>query len=94
MDVLLVDEKNIFCLAVVASKNLHEIFLNAAGLFLNVVVRARDTVLKKLLPFAVGEPIVVEKFKLFAKVGNELLFGVNIEIFIPHVSQKAQEFAL
>lgn len=94
VDVFFVQQVDVFGRAAVLPQHLHMVKLNAARLFQDAVVCARDAVLEKARPLAVGESVVVQTLQLAAEVGNERGFVVNLQIFIPLRIQKPQKFLL
>ena len=94
VDVLFVQQVDVFGRAAVLPQHLHMIELNPARLFQNPVVRARDAVLKKARPLAVRKNVVVQEFQLAAEVGNERGLVVDLQIFIPLRTQKPEKFLL
>ena len=94
VDVLFVQQVDVFGCAAVLPQHLHMIELNPARLFQNPVVRARDAVFEKARPLAVRKNVVVQEFQLAAEVGDERGFVVNLQIFIPLRTQKPEELLL
>ena len=94
VDVLFVQQVDVFGCAAVLPQHLHMIELNPARLFQNAVVRARDAVPKEARPLAVRKGVVVQEFQLAAEVGDERGFVVDLQIFIPLRAQKPQKFLL
>ena len=94
VDVLFVQQVDVFGCAAVLPQHLHMIELNPARLFQNAVVCARDAVLKKARPLAVRKGVVVQPLQLAAEVCNECGFVVDLQIFIPLRTQKSQKFLL
>ena len=94
VDVLFVQQVDVFGRAAVLPQHLHMIELNPARLFQNAVVRARDAVLEKARPLAVRESVAVQEFQLAAEVGDERGFVVDLQIFIPLRTQKPQKLLL
>lgn len=94
VDVLFVQQVDIFGRAAVLPQHLHMIELNPARLFQNPVVCARDAVFEKARPLAVRESVVVQTLQLAAEVGDERGFVVDLQIFIPLRAQKPQKFLL
>lgn len=92
VDVLFVQQVDVFGRAAVLPQHLHMIELNPARLFQNPVVCARDAVLKKARPLAVRKGVVVQTLQLAAEVGDERCFVVNLQIFIPLRTQKPPKF--
>ena len=94
VDVLFVQQVDVFGRAAVLPQHLHMIELNPARLFQNAVVRARNAVLEKARPLAVRKGVVVQPLQLAAEIGNERGFVVDVQIFIPLRTQKPEKFLL
>ena len=94
VDVLFVQQVDVFGRAAVLPQHLHIIELNPARLFQNAVVRARDAVPKEARPLAVRKGVVVQPLQLAAEVGDERGFVVDFQIFIPLHTQKPEKFLL
>lgn len=94
VDVLFVQQVDVFGRAAVLPQHLHMIELNPAHLFQNAIVCARDAVPKEARPLAVRKGVVVQTLQLAAEVGDERGFVVNLQIFIPLRTQKPQKFLL
>ena len=94
VDVLFVQQVDVFGRAAVLPQHLHMIELNPARLFQNAVVCARDAVPKEARPLAVRKGVVVQTLQLAAEVGDERGFVVDLQIFIPLRAQKPQKLLL
>ena len=94
VDVLFVQQVDVFGRTAVLPQHLHMIELNPSRLFQNPVVCARDAVFEKARPLAVRKNVVVQEFQLAAEVGDERGLVVNLQIFIPLRTQKPQKFLL
>lgn len=91
VDVLFVDQRDIFRTSVIAPQNLHIVLLNFAGLFRNAVIGVGNALGKEPLPFDVGKAVVVQHFQLCAQVGNQLRLAVNRLVLIALLCQKADK---
>ena len=89
VDVLFVNQRDIFRTSVIAPQDLHIILLNLAGLFRNAVVGVGNALGKEPLPFAVGKMIVVQRFELCAQVGDQLRLAMNRLVLINSASSAA-----
>ena len=76
MDVLLVDQRNVFGAAIIPVQHLHIIFLNLPGLFGNMLVGVGNHITKELPPLRIGKLVVVQLFQLTAEVGNQFILGM------------------
>ena len=94
VDVLFVQQVDVFGRAAVLPQHLHMIELNPARLFQNAVVCARDAVPKEARPLAVRKGIVIQTLQLAAQIGDERGFVVDLQIFIPLRAQKPEKFLL
>ena len=92
MDVLLVDQRDIFGTAVIPVQHLHVIFLNLPGLFGNVLVGVGNYITEKLPPLRIRKPVVVQFFQLAAEVGNQFILGMQRQIGIALLAQQPDKF--
>ena len=91
VNVLFVNQRDIFRTSVIAPQNLHIVLLNFAGLFRNAVIGVGNALGKESLPFAVGKMIVVQRFELCAQVGDKLLLAVYRLVLIALLCQKTDK---
>ena len=89
VNVLFVNQRDIFRTSVIAPQDLHIVLLHFAGLFRNAVVGVGNALGKEPLPFAVGKMIVVQRFELCAQVGDQLRLAMNRLVLIALLCQKA-----
>ena len=80
VDVLLVDQRDIFGTAIIPVQYLHIIFLNLSGLFGNMFVGVGNYITKELLPLRIGKLVVVQLFQLTAEVSNQFILGMQRQI--------------
>ena len=80
MDVLLVDQCDIFGTAIIPVQYLHIVFLNLPGLFRNMLVGVGNYITKELLPLRIGKLVVVQLFQLTAEVSNQFILGMQRQI--------------
>ena len=59
MNILFIDQCDIFSRAIVTFEDLHIILLNLAGLFHNMLIWIRQIVFKKPLPLGISELISI-----------------------------------
>ena len=76
VDVLFVDQRDIFGTAIIPVQHLHIIFLNLPGLFGNMLVGVGNHITKELPPLRIGKLVVVQLFQLAAEVGNQFILGM------------------
>lgn len=91
VNVLFVNQRDIFRTSVIAPQNLHIVLLHFAGLFRNAVVGIGNALGKEPLPFAVGKAVVVQHFQLCAQVGDQLRLAMNRLVLIALLCQKADK---
>ena len=82
VDVLFVDQSNVFARAVVAAQHLHKVLLQLLRFFGNALVLIGDAVGEKALPFAVREGAAVELLELRAQVLHQSILVTDMQIFI------------
>ena len=88
MDVLFVDQRDIFGAAIIPVQYLHIIFLNLPGLFGNMLVGVGNYITKELPPLRIGKLVVVQLFQLTAEVSNQFIFGMQRQIGIALLAQQ------
>ena len=94
VDVLLVDQRDIFGTAIIPVQYLHIIFLNLPGLFGNVLVGVGNYITEKLLPLRIGKLVVVQFFQLAAEVSNQFILGMQRQIGVALLAQQPDKFFL
>ena len=88
VDVLLVDQCDIFGTAIISVQHLHIIFLNLPGLFRNMLVGVGNYITEKLPPLRIGKVVVVQLFQLAAEVSNQFILGMQRQIGIALLAQQ------
>ena len=88
MDVLFVDQCDIFGTAIIPVQYLHIIFLNLPGFFGNVLVGVGNYITEKLPPLRIGKLVVVQLFQLTAEVSNQFILGMQRQIGIALLAQQ------
>ena len=94
VDVLLVDQRDIFGTAIIPVQYLHIIFLNLPGLFGNMLVGVGNYITEKLPPLRIGKVVVVQLFQLAAEVSNQFILGMQRQIGIALLAQQPDKFFL
>ena len=94
MDVLFIDQCDIFGTAIIPVQYLHIVFLNLPGLFGNVLVGVGNYITEKLLPLRIGKLVVVQLFQLTAEVSNQFILGMQRQIGIALLAQQPDKFFL
>ena len=87
VDVLLVNQRDVFGAAIISVQHLHIIFLNLPGLFRNMLVGVGNYITEKLPPLRIGKLVVVQLFQLAAEVGNQFILGMQRQIGIALLAQ-------
>ena len=82
VDVLLIDEGDIFGGAVIPPQHLHKVLLDFPGLLHNMLVGVGDGIGEEPLPLPIGELVAIQSFQVAAQVGNEVGFLVDLQILI------------
>ena len=88
VDVLFVDQCDIFGAAIIPVQYLHIVFLNLPGLFGNMLVGVGNYITEKLPPLRIGKLVVVQLFQLAAEVSNQFIFGMQRQIGIALLAQQ------
>ena len=88
VDILLVDQRDIFGAAIIPVQHLHIVFLNLPGLFGNMLVGVGNYITEKLLPLRIGKLVVVQLFQLAAEVSNQFILGMQRQIGVALLAQQ------
>ena len=90
MDVLLVDQRNVFGASIIPVQHLLTFFpiLNLPGLLGNVLVGVGNYITEKLPPLRIGKVVVVQLFQLAAEVSNQFILGMQRQIDIALLAQQ------
>ena len=88
VDVLFVDQCDIFGTSIIPVQHLHIVFLNLPGLFRNMLVGVGNYITEKLPPLRIGKLVVVQLFQLAAEVSNQFIFGMQRQIGIALFTQQ------
>ena len=91
MDVLPVNQRDIFGAAIIPVQYLHIIFLNLPGLFRNMLVGVGNYITEKLPPLRIGKLVVVQLFQLAAEVSNQFILGMQRQIGVALLTQQPDE---
>ena len=91
MDILLVEEVDVFDGAVGAGEELDMVVLNDSGFFADAAVWVGDGLFEEAFPFGIGEGKVVQLFELSAQIGDEFGLGGDGEILIRLGLQECEE---
>lgn len=82
MNILLVEEMDVFDGTVRASEVLNGVILDDGGFLTDPMVRVGNEFLEEAFPLDIGEGDVVQGFELFPEIGNEFRFGCDGQIFV------------
>ena len=82
VDVLFIQQRDIDRRAVLTGQILNIVFLDAAGLFFDAIVRVGDFILKEEVPLFIRESIVVQQFQLTAQVCHKVSVIMDREVGI------------
>ena len=82
VNIILVNQADILGSTVITAKHLHVILLYLARFLRDSFVRISKSFSEKAFPFTVCKGISVDFFELSAEVGNQLRFGMNMQILI------------
>ena len=88
VDVLFVDQCDIFGTSIIPVQYLHIVFLNLSGLFGNMFVGVGNYITEKLPPLRIGKLVVVQLFQLTAEVSNQFILGMQRQIGIALLTQQ------
>ena len=91
MDVLLVNQCDIFAFAVVAPKHLHIVLLDQASLFGNAVLWIGQHLSKKAIPLAICKLITVQPRKLATQIRHKIRIHVDVQILVAQLGQQTNE---
>ena len=92
VDVLLVDQRDIFGTSIIPVQYLHIVFLNLSGLFGNMFVGVGNYIAEKLPPLRIGKLVVVQLFQLTAEVSNQFILGMQRQIGVALLAQQPDKF--
>ena len=91
VDILPVEDAEVFLLAVVEEKGLHVVLLDEPRLLHDAVVLVGKDGGIEVLPLRVGKEDVVERFHLPAQVADEFLLGMQRQILVGLVLQQSDK---
>ena len=92
MNVVAVNERDVFRQAVVAPQHLNIVFLNLRRLLRNAVIGVGNNRAEKSRPLAVAELVTIKLLKLPAQVCNQFLLRVNRDIIIAALAKNVNKF--
>ena len=91
VDILPVEDAEVFLLAVVEEKGLHVVLLDEPRLLHDAVVLIGQDSIVESFPFSVSKGNAIELFHLPAQVADELLLGVQRQILVGLVLQQSDK---
>ena len=92
VNVLFVDELNIFGGSVITAQYLYMVGLNGAALFNNTLVSVGERFREEAFPLAVRKGVVVQKRELLSEVGNQTVFVMDGKVLISLCGQQTDKF--
>ena len=92
VDIFLVDQRDVLSRSIVTAQILDMILLYLPGLFHDVFIRVCYGIVEKVLPFRIGKGIMVQFLQLPAEITDQITLRVNRKVFIPLLTQHADEF--
>ena len=94
VDVLLVQQIDVFACTAVLPQYLHMVVLDLARLFHDALVGAGNAILEETLPLRVSKGVVIQLFQLAAQIGDERRLIVDGQVFIALRGEHTDEFLL
>ena len=82
VNVLFINQRDILGFTAVTLQNFDIILLNGACFLCDRLIRIGNAVLKKIIPFLIGELVIIQFFQSFTKVLNQVLLGMYRQISI------------
>ena len=94
VDVVFIDQTNVYNTVIIASQQLHKILLNFEGFFGDAFAGVGDFFSVKPLPFSIAETELVQCFQLHTQVVYQRGFTVNLDKFIALFFKLLDKFPL
>ena len=82
VNVLCVDEVDVFLLAAVKGETLHVVTLNGLGFLRDALALVGDFGLEESLPLVVGEDKIIEFLQLPSEIANQFVLMMNVRILV------------
>ena len=82
VNVLCVDEVDVFLLAVVKGETLHVVTLNGLGFLRDALALIGDFGLEESLPLVVGEDKTIQLLQLHSEIANQFVLMMNVRILV------------
>ena len=92
VNVLFVDELNIFGSSVITAQYLYMVGLNGAALFDNTLVSVGEHFREEAFPLTVSKGVVVQKRELPSEIGDQTVFVMDGKVFISLCGQQTDKF--
>ena len=94
VDVLFIEQGDVFAAAVVPAEHLHKVLLNEPGLFHDATFGVCQHLAEKASPFLIGKPVIVHRFQLKAQVVHQIFFLVDGQVLIAQFLQQTDKLPL
>ena len=94
VDILLVDEIDVPAFPVVPLQDLDVIFLYSGGLGYNIIVLVGNAFVEEVLPFIVGEMVVVQLLQTCAEIVYEVRLRMDRQVLIALLPKEPDELFL
>ena len=94
VNVLFIEQRDIFAAAVVPAQHLHKVLLNETSLFHDAAFRVCQHLAEKAAPFPIGKPVAIHRFQLKAQVVHQIFYLVDGQVFIAQLLQQADKLPL
>ena len=94
MDVLLINQGDVFGGTVITLQDLNKVFLNLPRLFNNMIVRVCQGIIKESVPFGIGKGITVQSLQFLSEIRDHLCLRMDRKIFIALFGEFADKIPL
>ena len=92
MDIFLINDADVLGRTIITLKNLNIVLLNLTGLLYDSFIGIGNGICEEAFPLILREMIIVQFFQLKAQIGNQILFRMDMQIFISLFTEQAYEF--
>ena len=94
VDVLFIEQRDVFAAAVIPAEHLHKVLLNEPGFFHYAAFGICQHLAEKASPFFIGKSVAVYRFQLKAQVVHQIFFLMYRKVFIAQFPQQADKLPL
>ena len=94
VDILLINQGNVFCQCIIPFQYLDIIFLYLSGLLYNALILVGNARLEKPFPLRIREPVIIQYLQPFPQIVNQILLLVYLQILIPLFGKHTDKFFL